>query len=345
MLSDMKRALTADAVVSALKAAAEPTRLRILLLLSASELSVKDLTRILGQSQPRISRHLKLLHEAGLIERSREGSWVYFTLGTGTAAAILGRGLVAQVDITDTAVARDRTRADALKIEREAAAQTYFAAHAAEWDKIRSLYVAEAEVEAAMLEAVAGRAYDLLVDLGTGTGRMLELFAGHYTRGLGIDVNHAMLAYARSKLGRLANGHVNVRQGDLYNLTLADGSASAVVMHQVLHFLSDPARAIAEAARVLGPGGDLLIVDFAPHDLEFLRERFAHDRLGFARTTIEGWVREAGLEPIAGQELSAPPATADTPRLTVSLWLARRRGPTTPLKTRKPGIGRLETTG
>jgi ubiquinone/menaquinone biosynthesis C-methylase UbiE len=183
----------------------------------------------------------------------------------------------------------------------------------------------------------------MLVDLGTGTGRMLELFADHYARGLGIDANHAMLAYARSKLSRSAQARANVRQGDLYNLTLADGSAGAVVMHQVLHFLTDPARAIREAARVLEPGGDLLIVDFAPHDLEFLREQFAHDRLGFARAAIEGWMRDAGLNPIGMQEL-APPQSSATEKLTVSLWLARRPGTSPHLKSRPAEFGRLETT-
>ena len=344
MLSDMQGVLKAEEVVAALKAAAEPTRLRILLLLSGGEFSVKDLTRVLGQSQPRISRHLKLLHEAGLIERSREGSWVYFTLGTGAAAAVLARGLVAQVDLSDGAVSRDRERANALKVERETAAQAYFADHAAEWDKIRSLYVAEAEVEAAMLAAVAGRSYDLLLDLGTGTGRMLELFADRYVRGIGIDANHAMLAYARSKLDRVIHGRANVRQGDLYNLLLADASAGAVVMHQVLHFLTDPARAIREAARVLEPGGDLLIVDFSPHELEFLRERYAHDRLGFGRQTIETWLQDAGLEPIQSQEL-APPLSGLEERLTVSLWLARRPGGTPTSKAKSMAVGRLETAG
>ncbi len=338
----MSQSMRSEDVVAALKAAAEPTRLRILLLLADSELSVKDLTRVLGQSQPRISRHLKLLHEAGLIERSREGSWVYFTLGTGTSAAALARSLVAQVDPGDGSVARDRERANALKAEREAAAQGYFASHAAEWDKIRSLHVDERVVEAAMLQALADRSYDLLVDLGTGTGRMLELFASHYSRGLGIDVNHAMLAYARSKLGQNGQANALVRQGDIYNLSMPDAGAGAVIMHQVLHFLSDPARAIREAARILEPGGDLLIVDFAPHNLEFLRERFAHDRLGFSRATIEAWLREAGLDPVAMRDL-APPASDEADKLTVSLWLARRRGTRPQSKSTAANVGRLES--
>lgn len=338
----MPGSMQADDLVAALKASAEPTRLRILLLLADSELSVKDLTRILGQSQPRVSRHLKLLHEAGLIERSREGSWTYFTLSAGTATSALARGLLAQVDAADGTVTRDRERADALKAERETAAQAYFAANATDWDKIRALHVEEAVVEAAMLRAVAGRTYDLLIDLGTGTGRMLELFAGHYVRGLGIDVNHAMLAYARSRLGLKAHVHAHVRQGDIYNLNIADATAGAVVMHQVLHFMSDPARAIREAARVLEPGGDLLIVDFAPHELEYLREVFAHDRLGFAPATIEGWVREAGLNPVSVQNL-ATPAADGRQKLTVSLWLARRPGSMPKSHSRGAVAGHLAT--
>ncbi len=316
----MPEILPANDAVAALKAAAEPTRLRILLLLQASELNVKDLTRILGQSQPRISRHLKLLVDAGLIDRSREGSWVYFH------SSALAHALVAHVDPKDKIIARDRDRASALKLEREKAAQGYFEAHAADWDQIRSLYVDEVEVEAAMLAALGGRRYDTLIDLGTGTGRMLELFAGHFAHGLGIDLSLAMLAYARSKLDRSLGGAARLRHGDLYELAVGNGSVGAVVMHQVLHFLSDPSRAIREAARVLEPGGDLLIVDFAPHELEFLRERFAHARLGFARGIVEQWAKEAGLVPVAARDLE-PPASDGAGKLTVSLWLARRPGP------------------
>jgi ArsR family transcriptional regulator len=309
--------------VAALKAAAEPTRLRILILLAGGELNVSDLTRVLGQSQPRVSRHLKLLAEAGLIERFREGSWVYFSLADTPLGSLVARRLVAEVATGDATIGRDRARAEQLKRERSEAAQGYFAAHASEWDRIRSLHVDEAEVEAAMREALGSGPFPLLIDLGTGTGRTLEIFAACYERGLGIDVNQAMLSFARANLDRAHLGHAQVRHGDIYNLGLANGAAGAVVMHQVLHFLSDPPRAIAEAARVLAPGGRLLLVDFAPHELEFLRTSFAHERLGFARGQVELWIEEAGLEPLSFKEL-APPADADGDRLTVSLGLAGR---------------------
>jgi ubiquinone/menaquinone biosynthesis C-methylase UbiE/DNA-binding transcriptional ArsR family regulator len=319
-LSDKFRS---DDIVTALKAAAEPTRLRILLLLAAGELNVKDLTQILGQSQPRISRHMKLLTEAGLVERFREGSWAYFNVSDRTHGGRLALDLLALVDEADPKVARDRERADTLKREREAAAQSYFRAHAADWDRIRALHVAESDVEAAMGEALGPGPFKLLADLGTGTGRTLELFADRYERGLGFDLNQAMLAYARSKLSNAQLGCAQVRHGDIYALALSDGVADAVIMHQVLHFLIEPALAIREAARVLAPGGRLLVVDFAPHDLEFLREDFAHDRLGFAPEQVAQWMTDAGLKP-AGQRDLAPESKSGAQKLTVSLWLAER---------------------
>ena len=219
--------LALNTSIAALKAMAEPTRLRLLVLLASGELSVKDLTGILGQSQPRISRHLKLLAEAGLVERAPEGSWVYFRLAEGGAGGALARLVLEGVDPADAVLVRDRRRAEALREERERAAQAYFQAHAGEWDSIRALHVAEAEVEAAVAAALGPGPFGLLVDLGTGTGRMLELLRDRYRRGLGIDLSPAMLAYARAKLERAELRHAQVRQGDIYHLPLADQAADA----------------------------------------------------------------------------------------------------------------------
>lgn len=314
--------LKVEEVVAGLKAAADPTRLRILLLLASGELNVKDMTRVLGQSQPRVSRHVKLLGEAGLIDRVREGSWVFCRLAEGPHGD-LARTVVGSIGADDPVYVRDRQRAEALKAEREGAAQAYFRTHADDWDRIRSLHVSEAEVEAAMRTALGPEPADLLLDLGTGTGRTLELFSELYGRGVGIDVNPSMLAYARAKLLREGLRHAQVRHGDIYNLSFADGVADAIVMHQVLHFLSDPGRAIREAARVLAPGGRLLIVDFAPHELEFLREQFAHERLGFSPAQVGQWLADAGLTLTRSRDL-APPAGRESGKLTVSLWLATR---------------------
>jgi ArsR family transcriptional regulator len=314
--------LKTEELVIALKAAAEPTRLRILLLLAAGELNVKDLTLILGQSQPRISRHLKLLAEAGLVERFREGSWVYFHISDRSGGGRLALRLVADVAATDPALQRDRERADALKRERETVAQAFFEKNAADWDRLRALHISEDDVEAAMHEALGGGPFKFLLDLGTGTGRTLELFADRYDRGLGIDVNQAMLAYARAKLTKGGRTQAQVRHGDIYSLSLADRQADAIVMHQVLHFLSDPTLAIREAVRVLAPGGRLLIVDFAPHGLEFLREAQAHERLGFTHDQVAGWMTEAGLTVKSIRDLA--PKKSEAGKLTVTLWTGER---------------------
>ncbi|KAB2848710.1 MAG: metalloregulator ArsR/SmtB family transcription factor [Hyphomicrobiaceae bacterium] len=311
--------------LAGMKAAGESTRLRILVLLSDGELTVKDLTRILGQSQPRISRHLKLLTEANLIERFREGSWVYFRMGDGAAAGPISRLLAETVDPQDAVLSRDRERAEVVKRERAEAAQAYFRDHAAEWDEIRSLHVAEEQVEQAILEVAGDRPYEFLVDLGTGTGRMLELLSSRVRRGIGIDINQAMLAYARGRLERAGVDNCRVRLGDLFDVPVPARSADLVVIHQVLHFLSDPAVAIREAARLLRSGGSLLVVDFAPHELEFLRDSHQHQRLGFAAEQISQWMGQAGLE-LAGERNLVPPSSGGRQgKLTVSLWLGRAK--------------------
>jgi ubiquinone/menaquinone biosynthesis C-methylase UbiE/DNA-binding transcriptional ArsR family regulator len=315
------RGLSRAHALAALRAAGEATRLRILALLVSAELNVKDLTQILGQSQPRISRHLKLMAEAGLISRFREGSWVFFRLAESGPEGTLARAIVTSLDPSDLTLARDRERAASVQKARAEAAQAYFKAHASEWDRIRNLHVAEQEVESAMGEALGQGPFSLLVDLGTGTGRTLELFSPRAARALGFDLNHDMLAYARMKLERAGLAHAQVRHGDLYNVPLPDGAADAAVLHQVLHFLDDPAAAIVEAARLLKPGGKLLVVDFAPHELEFLRDQSAHRRLGFARDQLSRWLESAGLKVERFRELAPSPAQG---KLTVSLWLGMK---------------------
>ena len=311
--------LSFPSLTGVLKAAGETTRLRLLGLIADAELTVSDLTAILRQSQPRLSRHLRLLAEAGLVERYREGSWAFFRLGDRGSAADVARNVIARLDPNDPVIARDRERLAAVRAARAAAAQNYFRRHAAEWDRIRKLHVADAAVEAAICDSLAGQPIRALLDLGTGTGRMLELFAADIERGLGIDLSLDMLAFARARLDRAGLKHCSVRHGDIYNLALQRDSFDVVIVHQVLHFLDDSARAIAEAARVLRPGGRLLVVDFAPHDLEFLREEHAHRRLGFAPETVMQWIEAAGLEFVRQETL--PPGPEG--KIAVSLWLAR----------------------
>jgi ubiquinone/menaquinone biosynthesis C-methylase UbiE/DNA-binding transcriptional ArsR family regulator len=311
--------LAFPALTATLKAAGEATRLRILALLAEAELTVSDLTEILRQSQPRLSRHLRLLAEAGLVERFREGSWAFFRLSEHGANADIGRALVARLDSGDSVIAADRERLVAVRSARAAAAQNYFRRHAAEWDRIRKLHVADTAVEDAIRAALADKPIRSLLDLGTGTGRMLELFAGEIERGLGVDMSLDMLALARAHLDRAGIKHCSVRHGNIYDLVLPRDSFDVVIFHQVLHFLDDSAKAIREAARALRPGGRLLVVDFAPHDLEFLREEHAHRRLGFANETVKQWLEAAGLDVVRQQTL--PPGPEG--RIAVSLWLAR----------------------
>ncbi len=313
--------LALDPLVACLKAAGEPSRLRILALLAASDLTVKDLTAILGQSQPRISRHLKLLVEAGVVRRYPEGAWAYYRLAEDEAAGGLGATLVGRLDPADAVLARDRQRLEAVKRAHAETAAAYFAANAASWDGLRSLHVPEEAVEAAIRRAIGPKPFGAFLDLGTGTGRMLELFAGLYDRGVGVDASQPMLAVARANLDRIGAGNVQVRHGDVYALSVPHGSFDVVTIHQVLHFLEDPARAVSEAARAVRPGGRLLVVDFAPHDLEFLRAEHAHRRLGFSHDQVAGWLKAAGLEVVRIEDLAPPAGSAG--QLTVTLWLAR----------------------
>ncbi len=312
---------TFDELSTMLKAAGEETRLRLLALLAEAELTVTELTEILRQSQPRISRHLRLLAESGLVVRFREGSWAFFRLPEHGDKAELARTLAALLDPDDRVMARDRERLAAVRAARATAAQAYFREHAAEWDRIRRLHAADAAVEAEIQQALADRPFRSLLDLGTGTGRMLELLGPGLERGLGIDLSLDMLALARARLDRAGLRHCSVRHGDIYDLALPRDSFDVVIVHQVLHYLDDGARALREAARVLRPQGRLLVIDFAPHELEFLRDEHAHRRLGFAEETVSQWLQQAGLDVISHR--SVPPEAGSDGEIAVSLWLAR----------------------
>jgi ArsR family transcriptional regulator len=295
------------------QALADPTRLRILALLRIMELSVGELAQILGQSQPRVSRHLKILSDARVLERRKEGSWVFLTLSDPERIQPMFELIDCWSDqATRTLFASDAARTEAIRADRAEAASRYFTTHAEVWDQIRSLHVAESEVERAIDRALGSRPLGRLVDVGTGTGRMIELFGPRASGAIGIDRSSEMLRLARVKL-EAAGIASSLRQGDMYALPLADETADSVIIHQVLHYAHSPATAIAEAARVLAPRGTLLIVDFAAHEREELRTTDAHIRLGFDDEVMTGWFAGAGLTADRIEHLKGG-------ELTVTLW-------------------------
>jgi len=302
-----------DRLLDIFRALGDPTRLRIFALLRRMELSVGELAQVLGQSQPRVSRHVRILADAGLTTRRREGSWVFLALAEDPRNEPL---LAAIEHAAGDWVDEDAARLAAVRAERAEAAARYFEAHADDWDAIRSLHVPEAQVEAEMARMLGTRPVGRLVDLGTGTGRMLELFGAEATRALGVDRSPEMLRLARAKLAE-ALPAAELRQGDLTALPLGDAAADTVILHQVLHFVPQPGAALAEAARLVADSGRMLIVDFAPHEREDLRTRDAHQRLGFSDTQIGGWLQASGLQLAQIKQLEGG-------ELTVKLWLAER---------------------
>jgi ubiquinone/menaquinone biosynthesis C-methylase UbiE len=307
------------------RALADSTRLRILALLRSMELSVGELAQVLGQSQPRVSRHVKILCDAGMAERRKEGSWVFVALGPDAKVKPVLAALDSWGEADHWTVA-DEARLAAVRADRASAAAEWFEINAGEWDAIRSLHVADSEVEAAMTKALGDAPLGTLIDIGTGTGRMLELFAPQARHALGIDRSSEMLRLARAKLSERGLANAELRQADLYALPLTDGAADAAILHHVLHFAQQPGAAIGEAARVLAPGGRLLIADFAPHEREELRMRDAHTRLGFSDEQVLGWFEAHGLAPVQVETLEGG-------ELTVKLWLGRKVGE--PLKEAK----------
>ncbi|MBU4435853.1 MAG: metalloregulator ArsR/SmtB family transcription factor [Alphaproteobacteria bacterium] len=312
--------LSAEQVVEVLRAAGESTRLRLLALLGAEELSVLELCRILDQSQPRVSRHLKLLAEAGLVERFPDGAWVFYRLAGKSPAHPLVSQALDLIDDADPAVRADADKLAQVRAERSTGAQAYFARNAARWNEIRSLYVDEAEVEAAILRAAGEGPFDEMVDLGAGAGRMLTLLGQRAGASLGLDLSQQMLNIARDEVAKAGLPRCELRHGDIFATGLPGGCADLVTVHQVLHYLGDPAAAVAEAARLVAKGGLLLIADFAPHDHEFLREAHQHRRLGFSDAEMVPWLEAAGLG--LESNIALPPSSDEG--LTVKIWTARR---------------------
>lgn len=311
--------LTGSDMVGLLRAAGEPTRMRVLALLAREELSVMELVQILDQSQPRVSRHLKVLTDAGLVERFPDGAWAFYRLAAGGPGRQFVDLILSLVTPDAADLKKDICALDAVRGARAETAAAYFARNAARWDEVRSLYVDETEVERAIVGIVGEGRVRRLIDLGTGAGRMLTLLGPRAERSLGLDLSQQMLNIARRTVAEADVSGCELRHGDICATGLAAGSGDLVVIHRVLHYLPDPAAALQEAARLLAPGGRLLIIDFAPHDLEHLRTQHQHRRLGFSDEEIERWLAPGGLQRVAVATL--PPAQEG---LTVKIWCADR---------------------
>ena len=311
--------MTRDLKLAALfQALADPTRLRILALLRAMELSVGELAQLLGQSQPRVSRHVRILSDSGLVGRRKEGSWVYLQLAEPKRTEALFQHTLGLDPEAEQIFAADAVRLESIRRDRAEAARRYFEAHAASWESVRALHIADDEIERAIADLLSDRPLGALLDIGTGTGRMLELFAPKADSAIGIDRSSEMLRLARVKLEQAGVSGASLRQGDMNALPLGDRSADSIILHQVLHYAQQPGAAIAEAARVLSPGGRLLVIDFAQHDHSELRERDAHLRLGFADDAMRGWFAAAGLELDRIERLEGG-------ELTVILWRGNKK--------------------
>lgn len=291
--------------------------MRVLALCAHAELTVTELTQILGQSQPRVSRHLKLLVDAGLLDRFREGTWAFYRLAEHSLCAALGRQIVDLIPPHDHVLALDLERLNAIKQARAEQAAAYFRMSAPKWDEIRNFHIGDSEIEEAIQKLLPPDEVGELLDIGTGTGRMLELYGKSAKRAVGIDMSREMLAVARANLERAGLRNCQVRLGDMYQLPVPSGSFDSVTIHQVLHYADAPGAAILEAARALRPGGRLIVIDFAPHREESLRVDHAHRRLGFTDAEIANWLKRAGLVFAAPTRLHGDP-------LTICLWCARR---------------------
>lgn len=333
--------LGSDQLVAGLRAIGEPTRLRIAALVSQGELTVTELCRILGQSQPRVSRHLKLLCDAGLLQRHSEGTSAFFSPSLDAGGRALLDGIVGFIDSDDPLMTADRHRLDSIRAERAAQAEDYFDQIAEQWESMRGRHVADAEVEARLTSIVehhlsrsqvkpgsgAGNRSRLLLDIGTGTGRILELLAPRFDKGIGIDLSTNMLNLARTRLIERELSNCSVRQANIYALDIGDDGrdhlADVAVLHHVLHFLDDPAAALRQTAFTLAAGGLVIIVDFAPHGVDELLTEHQHRWSGFSTSQIESWCSDAWLEVVESHHLT-PDRSSSMETLTVSIWVAVR---------------------
>ena len=266
-----------------LRAAAEPTRLRIIALCGHAELSVGDFVAILGQSQPRVSRHLKLLVDAGLLIRNKEGSRAYYRLLESDKNAQLSQVLNDLMDESDPMLVLDLSRLGIIRSERARFVDNYFDEFAGEQSRLSQISADEELISQLLLQYVQQENIGELLDVGTGNGRMLLLLGSKIEKAIGIDNSREMLAIARTNLEQADLKNCQVRIGDMYRLPFAENRFGLITINSLLRYAEKPKDVLTEATRVLKPGGILFIVDFSDHGLTELRDEYGHRWLGFSK--------------------------------------------------------------
>ncbi len=298
-----------EKLLQGLRAAAEPTRLRIIALCGHAELSVTELVMILGQTQPRVSRHLKLLVEGGLLQRNKEGNRAYYRLSNEAEGADLARMLNDLMPGEDEVHTLDLSRLSSVKADRLRYAETFLDPYSQEIIELRGMWPPDEVIDKCILELLQDRSIEHLLDLGTGTGRILRTMAPFVAKGTGIDNSLEMLSIARARLDQDGIKNCQVRAGDMYRLPFKQNSFDLITINSLLRYADEPKKVIAEAARVLEKKGALLIVDLAAHDLSTLRDEYGHSWLGFSEVEMVEMLSEANLtvgqvKHIDGQKLN-----------------------------------------
>jgi len=306
---------SAPAILDHLASLADTTRSRILLLLDRHELTVSELCAIVQLPQSTVSRHLKALADAGWVHARADGTSNLYTSTRDELDAAARRlwTLVREQVGTTAAAVQDQRRLEATLAERRTKTQEFFSSSAGQWDRVRDELFGD-RFHLAALAAFADPGWTL-GDLGCGTGQLTAQVAPFVARVIGVDESAAMLQAAKKRLQGF--GNVDLRRGELEALPIDDRRLDAAAIMLVLHHVPEPAKALAEVARVLKPGGRVLLVDMQPHDRESYRQQMGHVWLGFSDAQIQQWLGDAGFREVRTVAL-APGARAKGPALFVA---------------------------
>lgn len=286
-----------------LKALADPCRLRLVAVLLRAEFTVQELTQILDMGQSRISRHLKILSEAGVLSVKRQGTWSYYRVGEDSAFFCAIRPAFER-ELEQLPQRREDLAAVALALEaRRRRSLEFFDQHARTWDVLSRTLLPVPQYQERLLSLVP--TVDTLLEIGVGTGALLPDLSRRAAKVIGVDHSPAMLDEARRRLDHAGNSAAELRLGEMTHLPLADGGAGCVVANMVLHHAADPQAVLAEITRVLKPGGILVLADLARHEREWAREQLADQWLGFEEEELRGWLQGAGLGSIVIERVAA----------------------------------------